>query len=171
MYRVSYTKWISLILCLVLFFSLFFWMVPVIVKGDSMVPGLFERQRLLVLKNSEISRFDIVVFPDPDSKKTLIKRVIALPGETIHYENDQLFIDGKVVEEPFLKELVTSLSADSLLTENILEQTIPENAYFLLGDNRKISRDSRMFGVIKKEEIIGEAKFSFWPLNQIEQLP
>lgn len=171
MFRSFCTKWVPLVACIILFFSVLFWIVPVVVKGDSMVPTLFENQRIFVLKKSELSRFDIIIFKDPESENPLIKRIIGLPGERIRYEKDQLFVGDEKINEPFLKELVISLAADTKLTEDIPEQRIPENTYFVLGDNRKISRDSRMFGVIKKEEIIGEAKLSFWPLNQIEQLP
>lgn len=165
------TKWSPLLLCLLFFLTIFYYLVPVVVKGDSMVPNLLENQRLFVCKQGAFTRFDIVVFTDKETGKPLIKRMIGMPGETIRYENDQLFINGQKIKEPFLKELLASLAKDSLLTEDFLEIRVPQDAYFVLGDNRKISRDSRTFGMVTKEEIIGEAKFSFWPPNKIERLP
>ncbi|MHC5267723.1 signal peptidase I [Enterococcus sp. LJL98] len=171
MFGVFMKKWLPWVVGLLCFFLFFRFTLPMVVKGDSMVPNLFENQRLLVVKNTRIARFDFIIFNDPQTKKPLVKRVIGLPGETIAYTSDQLFVEGEKLAEPFLVALMEALAQETQLTGDIKEQKIPENAYFVLGDNRKISRDSRMFGVIQQEEIIGEAKLSFWPLNQIEWLP
>ena len=150
-------KWSPVILCLLLFIGFLRYVIPVVVKGDSMVPNLMENQRLFVLKNRQLDRFDIIVFREEETNKPLIKRVIGLPGETIRYENDILYVDGKKIEEPFLADL--------------FETRIPYDAYFVLGDNRKISRDSRLFGIVIQEEVIGEVKFRFWPPNKINRFP
>ncbi|MGB4920981.1 MAG: signal peptidase I, partial [Enterococcus aquimarinus] len=83
-----------MILCLLLFIGFLRYVIPVVVKGDSMVPNLMENQRLFVLKNRQLDRFDIIVFREEETNKPLIKRVIGLPGETIRYENDILYVDG-----------------------------------------------------------------------------
>lgn len=164
-------KWSPVILCLLLFIGFLRYVIPVVVKGDSMVPNLMENQRLFVLKNRQLDRFDIVVFREEETNKPLIKRVIGLPGETIRYENDILYVDGKKIEEPFLADLKTTLAKHTVLTDDIFETRIPYDAYFVLGDNRKISRDSRLFGIVIQEEVIGEVKFRFWPPNKINRFP
>ena len=125
------------------------------VNGDSMVPSLADNQIALVLRQSEIERFDVVVIKDGKKpSKRVIKRIIGLRGDE--------FINKQPVSEPFLAEIKEALAKDSLLTENIEKIKIPENSYFVLGDNRKISLDSRLTGAVHEEMIIGEAKFTVW---------
>ena len=99
MFRKKLIKWSPVILCLLLFIGFLRYVIPVVVKGDSMVPNLMENQRLFVLKNRQLDRFDIIVFREEETNKPLIKRVIGLPGETIRYENDILYVDGKKIED------------------------------------------------------------------------
>ena len=109
-------------------------------------------------KNYE--RFDIVVFDYGDSK--LVKRIIGLPGETIEYKNGELYINNQKVDDPFANK-----TKDFKLSDLNLE-VIPENTYFVLGDNRTNSSDSRIIGPISKDSINGTASFSLWPFGSVE---
>ncbi|MGH1649271.1 signal peptidase I [Enterococcus gilvus] len=146
---------------------------PVVVKGDSMDPTLADGERVIALKNTEIKRFDIVTFPAPDDEgKNYIKRVIGLPGDTIEYKNDQLYINGKKTDEPYLDEYKGELTDSQPLTYDFNlkdlygSEKIPEGELFVLGDNRRISKDSRIIGMIKEKNIMADVKFVFWPLNR-----
>lgn len=143
---------------------------PVKVDGSSMMPTLVDKQRLWSLKTSTPERFDIVNFvPPTDPSKQYIKRVIGLPGETVEYRDDQLYINGELIDEPYLDEYKGQLTEGQLLTDDYtLEghigiRTIPEGQYFVLGDNRQNSFDGNDFGLIDREAIIAVAKVSYWP--------
>ncbi|WP_159723461.1 signal peptidase I [Enterococcus sp. CSURQ0835] len=146
---------------------------PVVVKGDSMDPTLIDGERVIALKNTEIKRFDIVTFPAPDDPgKNYIKRVIGLPGDTVEYKDDQLFINGKKYSEPYLEQYKSELTDGQPLTNDfdlkeLFGQTkIPTGQLFVLGDNRRISKDSRMIGMIEKKNIMADVKFVFWPISR-----
>lgn len=146
---------------------------PVVVKGHSMDPTLADGERVIALKNTEIKRFDIVTFPAPDEpKKNYIKRVIGLPGDTIEYKNDVLYINDKEVKEPYLDQFkgeVTDgmpLTFDFTLSEVTGEKKVPKGEYFVMGDNRRNSKDGRMIGFISKDSILGDVKFVLWPLDR-----
>lgn len=136
---------------------------PVRVNGDSMHPTLKNGEIMLLNKINyrfnDIKRFDIVVVNEPDQK--IIKRVIGLPGETIEYKNNTLYINDKKVEEPYLKEE----TADFNLKELGLTK-IPKNEYFVIGDNRDNSKDSRIIGPVKRKEISGRTRLVILPLNE-----
>ncbi|WP_086329995.1 signal peptidase I [Candidatus Enterococcus mansonii] len=160
-------------LATVLFLLRQFVFTPVIVKGHSMDPTLADGERVIALKNTEIQRFDIVTFPAPDEpKKNYIKRVIGLPGDTIEYKEDHLYINGKEVKEPYLDEFKGALTDDEPLTYNFTltevtgQKKVPKGEYFVMGDNRRNSKDGRMIGFIPKEKILGDVKFVLWPLNR-----
>lgn len=146
---------------------------PVVVKGDSMDPTLIDGERVIALKNTKVKRFDIVTFPAPDDEgKNYIKRVIGLPGDAVEYKNDKLYINDKEYDEPYLKEFKGKLDDDQPLTYDFsLEElfgskTVPEGQLFVLGDNRRISKDSRIIGMIKEKDIMADVKFVFWPLDR-----
>jgi signal peptidase I len=150
---------------------------PVIVKGDSMDPTLHDGERVIALKNTQINRFDIITFEAPDEKgKNYIKRVIGLPGDVVEYKEDTLFINGQAYEEPYLtafKEQLTdgySLTSDFTMADFGVSQ-IPEGKLLVLGDNRRISKDSRTIGLIDEEVVLGDVKFIFWPLEDFGQIP
>lgn len=154
----------------------YFLFTPIVVDGDSMMPTLADGDRMVVNKiNYKINkpeRFDIVVFHAPENKN-YIKRVIGLPGEHISYENDQLYVNGKQISEPYLKvfknELLIgtgTLTEDFSLEDIIQLKKIPEGHVFVLGDNRRYSKDSRIIGVVPIEEIIGDTSMVFWPLDE-----
>ena len=129
---------------------------PVRVDGASMNPTL-EDGEILILKKYDrsLERFDIVVL-DYNGEK-LVKRVIGLPGEKIAYKDNKLYVDGKRVKEPFEHEVTDDFE---------LEEQIPEGYYFVLGDNRINSTDSRMIGAISKEQMQGTTNFSIFPFDK-----
>ncbi|MHC5229866.1 signal peptidase I [Enterococcus sp. LJL99] len=162
--------WFLSVLVIVIFSRMFLFS-NITVHGESMNPTLEDKERIFGLKIGEIERFDIISFKAPtepgDPKKNYIKRVIALPGETITYEDDCLYINGEKIAEPFLAEYKQALPSNELLTEENFTYTVPENNYFVMGDNRRNSKDSRMIGTISEDKIIGNAKFSYWPVGKM----
>lgn len=144
------------------------------VEGDSMEPTLSDGDKLVLNKVSDIERFDIVVFPAPDNPDNqYIKRVIGLPGDKIRYENDQLYINDQAIEEPYLDPIYQNLDDFALITGHFtLEslygvQEVPPSSYFVLGDNRLNSRDSRSFGFVSEDSIVGETQLQLWPLSEL----
>ena len=144
------------------------------VDGQSMAPTLEHNDRLVLNKVSSIDRFDIVVFPAPDDpEKKYIKRVIGVPGDEIEYREDVLYLNGHQVDEPYLDHYHQEEYFSSYITGNFSlqslygTQTVPEGQYFVLGDNRLNSRDSRSFGFIDGELIDGETQIQLWPLDEI----
>lgn len=146
---------------------------PIVVDGISMMPTLEHGDKMIVNKISytigEPDRFDIVVFHAPEGKD-FIKRVIGLPGDTVEYKDDVLYINGKKYEEPYLdtykKEISEgTLTEDFTLVEKIQRETVPEGYVFVMGDNRRKSKDSRHIGAVNIDEVIGSTKFVFWPME------
>lgn len=155
----------------------YFLFTPIVVDGKSMKPTLYDGDRMIVnkigYKLGEPNRYDIVVFHAPE-KKDYIKRVIGLPGDHITYKNDQLYINGEPLDEPYLKSLKEelnegegTLTGDFTLEELTDKTIIPEGYVFVMGDNRGYSKDSRAIGLIPMEEIIGNTSFIFWPPSEI----
>ncbi|MDT2740601.1 signal peptidase I [Enterococcus canintestini] len=147
---------------------------PVVVKGDSMDPTLQDGERVIALLNTKVKRFDIVTFPAPDEPdKYYIKRVIGLPGDTVSYQNDQLLINGKKVAEPYLNEYKKDLTDGMPLTLSPNQEAsfkfekVPVGKILVLGDNRRISKDTRSIGFIDEKTVSGDVKFVFWPLKEI----
>lgn len=133
---------------------------PVKVDGSSMYPTL-EDGEILILKKYDKSyeRFDVAVI-DYNGEK-LVKRIIGLPGENIKYKNNKLYVDGEFVEEP------VELETDNFSLLDLGYNTIPEDYYLVLGDNRYNSKDSRMIGLIKKDDILGTTSLRIWPIKKI----
>ncbi len=132
---------------------------PIRVNGDSMNETLYDKEIMLLNKYiynfEDVERFDIVVVKYEKSK--LIKRVIGLPGETIEYKDSKLYIDGEVIEEPYIKEE----------TLDFVTKEIPQNCYFIMGDNRDDSLDSRYFGCVNKKDVLGYTNFIMFPFTKI----
>ena len=131
------------------------------VVGQSMEQTLVQDQRLIVSKLSyrlhDPQRGDIIVFRDPqDSGRNLIKRIIGLPGEIVEISNGQVFINGQPLDEPYLGS--NSMRAEPQIA-------IPEGCYFVMGDNRNNSSDSRSWGVLAADRIVGKAAFTYWPVR------
>ena len=142
----------------------YFIITPIQVVGTSMVPNLEDGELMLLNKINyrlnDIKRFDIVVVDYPN--EPLIKRVVGLPGEKIEYRNNKLYINDKLVKENFD---VNGKTGDYEIIESG-ESVIPDNMYFVMGDNRINSTDSRSIGPIKKEQILGKANFVLYPFNK-----
>lgn len=161
-------KWLKelypyLIIIGVVFLIKQFIVTPIMVNGPSMEPTLKGKDIMILDKISyrfkEIKRFDIVVVYHHDTY--IIKRVIGLPGENIVYQDNQLYVNGKIVEEPFEHAKTADFSLEMLNRE-----TVPEDCYLVLGDNRVDSLDSRVIGFIKKDQIMGHAQFTLFPFNR-----
>ncbi len=137
---------------------------PIQVVGTSMTPNLEDGELMLLnkikYKVSDIQRFDIVVVDY--TTKPLIKRVIGLPGETVEYKDDTLYINGKKIEENFKKNGKTN---DYSIIETGYK-TIPKDKYFVVGDNRVNSADSRVIGLVDKDQILGKANFVLLPFSK-----
>ncbi len=159
------------IIALFIFRSYFYF--PSTVYGESMAPTLEDQNKILISRVGNIDRFDEVVFDAPDQDASYVKRVIGIPGDTIEYKNDVLYVNGKKHAEPYLKEMKDAMQKDALFTNNfklrdvIGEDTIPDGYLFVMGDNRRNSKDSRMFGLIPQSSVIGEVKFRYYPIPQI----
>lgn len=152
-------------------FVLMFLMVYVVsitqVVGNSMSPTL-ENGEVLILNKakyrfSEVKRGDIIAFTYEDTKY-LIKRVIGLPGDYISIKDNKVYINGKYYKENYLKDIDTP----NFELTNLGYTKVPENMYFVLGDNRDNSLDSRKIGLVNKADIIGEIAIRFWPINKFK---
>ncbi len=138
---------------------------PAQVDGSSMKPTLNDNNLVILNKLdyrlNDIKRFDVVVVDIKTEK--IIKRVIGLPGDTVSYKNKTLYINGKKVEENFTH---TNDTRDFKLGD-IGYQKIPGDKYFVVGDNRNNSMDSRIIGLVDKDQILGSVSFRFFPFNKI----
>ncbi len=156
----EYFIYVCIILLIVFIRS--FIVTPVRVNGESMYPTLKDREIMLLNKIyyrfNDIKRFDIVVVNTKDEK--IIKRVIGLPGETLKIEDNILYINGQEVKEKFLKEETADFDLEDLGVTKI-----PSDSYFVMGDNRNNSKDSRMIGPVKKSQIVGKTKLVIFPFS------
>ncbi len=146
---------------------------PVRVKGSSMYPTLKDGEygfsNILGTKVSEFKRFDIVVIYIEEKSEYIVKRIIGLPGETISYDNDQLYINGEAVDEPFLDTEYKN-SYEGTFTEGVEEITLGEDEYYCLGDNRVNSRDSRYYGTFSSKQFTSKGILILWPLSSFNLL-
>jgi signal peptidase I len=145
---------------------------PSVVHGESMSPTFENGNRVILSKIGDIKRFDMIVFHAPDQDANYIKRVIGLPGDTVSMKDDVLFINGKAYTESYLTKnkleaTTLKLTGDFTLEEETGEKTVPKDSLFVLGDNRLYSKDSRDFGFIKDESVIGKVVLCIYPLNEI----
>ncbi len=158
----EFLSYISIIVFVVVIRS--YVITPVRVNGLSMYPNLTDGQLLLLEKiDRRYKRFDIVVidYEEEGKKEKIIKRIIGLPGEHISYKNNTLYVNNQKIEESFIDTKTSDIDISSLGS-----YTVPENTYFVLGDNRPVSKDSRYIGFIDKQDIDGKAIFSLFPLNE-----
>ena len=138
------------------------------VVGPSMTPTLTEGHIALVNKIGyrfhNPRREDIVVVTHGD--KYMVKRVIGLPGETIEYKDNNLYINGKLYVEEFIDK--EKYPTEDFSIESLGVTKVPEGEYFVVGDNRPNSEDSRFYGFVPKKQIVGKVMLRIWPLNKIK---
>lgn len=138
---------------------------PVRVEGTSMQPELRDQDRLFINKFAyhfeNISRGDVVVFHYPlDPSKSYIKRIIALPGDTLSVDEGRVYVNGQRIQEPYVPRSFRD-------RRSIPEIVIPRGDYFVMGDHRSISSDSRDFGPVARNLIYGKAAFVYWPADNM----
>lgn len=152
----------TILVSLAIFFFVYIFLVqPHRVKGESMMPNFHDGELLLTEKVtyrfSQPDRGDVIVFRAPNTTNVdYIKRVIGLPGEQVRVKDGSVFINGEKLDEPY----------ETQLTSGTEEVTIGEDQYFVLGDNRGASSDSRSFGLISKNAIRGRTWLVYWPIWQ-----
>jgi len=149
-------------------FIIIFLYQPVKVEGTSMMPSLDDQERIFVNKFvyrwEPIQRGDIVVFRYPrDPSKSYIKRVIGIPGDQIRIDSGQLYVN----EQPIIEDYVPPAYTDE---RSYSEIVVPPRSYFVLGDHRSMSNDSRDFGPVKEGYIFGKAVFGYWPMDKLGRL-
>ncbi len=141
---------------------------PVKVEGTSMAPLLSDQERIFINKFvyrfEPIQRGDVVVFWYPlDHSKSFIKRVVGLPGETVQIRQGAVYVDGKVVPEPYVPPQYEDPS-------DFGPKLVPPDSYFVMGDHRISSNDSRVFGAVASRYIYGRAVFAYWPVDHFGSL-
>ncbi len=141
---------------------------PVKVEGTSMAPLLSDQERIFINKFvyrfEPIQRGDVVVFWYPlDRSKSFIKRVIGLPGETVEIRQGVVYVNGKAVAEPYVPQKYEDLS-------DFGPVRVPKDSYFVMGDHRVSSNDSRVFGPVASRYIYGRAVFAYWPVDHFGSL-
>lgn len=139
---------------------------PFVIPSESMVPTLVQGDRVLVnrftYRFGDPRRGDVVVFQSPLSTDDYIKRVVAVGGDTVAVRDGRLYVNGASQDEPYLN--------DELMADDFAEVTVPPGACFVMGDNRNNSGDSRVFGPIPKDTILGKAFAIYWPLGRLRGL-
>ncbi|MEP7354610.1 MAG: signal peptidase I, partial [Acidobacteriota bacterium] len=143
---------------------------PVKVEGTSMMPALVDQERIFINKFgyrfgiTDVSRGDTVVFFFPgDPKKSYIKRVIGIPGDRVEINRGKVKVNGNDLDEPYVpEEYRDRVSVDS--------QVVPNGEYFVMGDHRSSSNDSRSWGTVPRHYIYGKAVFVYWPLDRVGSL-
>jgi signal peptidase I len=143
---------------------------PVKVEGTSMMPALTDQERIFISKFNyqfgigSIERGDMVVFWYPhDTTKSYIKRIIGLPGDTVEIDRGQVIVNGKELTEPYVPD-------DYRDHNSYPSRLVPPDNYFVLGDHRSSSNDSRNWGYVERKNIYGKAVFVYWPLDKMGRL-
>jgi signal peptidase I len=136
------------------------------IEGDSMEPNLHNGEYVLIDKISYLlhppERGDVVVFTPPNNERDYIKRVIGLPGDTVEVKGGQIYVNGVALDEPYLQQVIL---------RNEPARVVEEGRYFVLGDNRNNSSDSRSFGTITPQSIVGRAWLVYWPPSEWSTVP
>jgi signal peptidase I len=141
---------------------------PVKVEGTSMLPALADQERIFVNKFvyrlEPISRGDVIVFHYPlDPSKSYIKRVVAVAGDRVKIDDGTVYVNGLALEEPYVPPQYRD-------TRSYPETLVAPGAYFVLGDHRSLSNDSRDFGAVAEEYVSGKAVFAYWPMDKAGRL-
>jgi len=167
----EWTKAILIAVVLVVVIRVFIFK-PFIVDGPSMQPNFFTGERLIVSEwvyhLRKPHRGEVVVF-HATKDKDYIKRVIALPGETVAIASGKVLVNGKPLDESYIADAVKRYKEETggVYNTDFPEQKVPEGSVFVLGDNRVDSKDSRIIGPVEYSKIIGRADIVFWPLNKL----
>jgi signal peptidase I len=159
----SWLRDLAVALGLAMFIVVFVYQ-PVKVEGTSMAPTISDQERIFINKFvyhfEPIDRGDVVVFWYPlDPSKSFIKRVVGLPGETVTIRSGHVYIDGREIREPYV--LPRYLDDDTYPPV-----TVPPGEYYVMGDHRDSSNDSRVFGPVRRRYIYGKAVFAYWPVDR-----
>ena len=155
---------LAISLLIAAFFIVFLYQ-PVKVEGTSMMPGLEDQERIFVNKFvyrlEPILRGDVIVFRYPrDPSKSFIKRVIGVAGDKIRIEDGLVYVNGQPLTEDYVPPTYADWRSQS-------EVTVPEGAYFMMGDHRNMSNDSRDFGPVAQSFVVGKAVFGYWPMEKL----
>lgn len=156
----------TIALTILIFLAIHFTVQNYQISGPSMQNTLHSGQFVLVNKLAFLfhqpERGDVIVFHEPDQpSRDLIKRVIGLPGDRITLDGSTVTVDGVALNEPYITQKYNP---------GALNETVPPDQYFVMGDNRPVSEDSRYFGFVPKDYIVGKAIMVYWPLNQWQML-
>ena len=159
-----------------------FIMQPVRVDGPSMLPNLHNNERVLTWKLAKIHRGSVVVFdadgvdPQVSQRTYYVKRVIAVPGDTVAAKDGKLYVNGKEVRQQYINRYqrtqgtgnwtLKSISVQNSWLKNSGATKVPKGEYFVLGDHRSVSNDSRYYGFVPKEKVLGVVQVGFWSGNQ-----
>lgn len=152
------------------------------VDGPSMQPNLQNNERVVCLKQAKIHRGSVVVFdangvdPQVSVKTEYVKRVIGLPGDTVEAKNGNLYVNGKKVDQSYISKSERSSGTGTWTLHSISQENswvlhngaykVPKGEYFVLGDHRSVSNDSRYWGFVPKSKIVGVVKVDFWNRTQ-----
>ena len=141
---------------------------PVKVEGTSMMPGLSDQERIFINKfvyrYESIDRGDVVVFRYPnDPSKSYIKRVIGIPGDHVQISLGRVYVNGHRIAEPYVPDQYSD-------ERSIPEIVVPPDSFFVMGDHRNMSSDSRDFGSVGRDFIYGKAVFAYWPAAKVGKL-
>lgn len=173
--------WLKAIIAAIVLVFIIRWLLfaPFIVEGASMEPNFKTDERVVV--NKVIYDFrdpkasEVVVFHVKKEQKDFIKRVIGVAGDTIQYQGDHLYVNGKKVEEPYIQGAIQDAHAKGELYNNvdfpngtITDSKVPEGYIFVMGDHRNNSRDSRAIGFVSIKDIVGRADVIFWPMDSAQ---
>lgn len=168
-FRELFIACIGGMLLMIILCSFFFRVMKV--SGFAMLPVLRDQDVVVVRKTKSVKRFDLIAL-DRGTKRQ-IRRVIGLPGETIQYNNDTLFVDGEPVDEKFLVDEINESQqhgrdfTTDFINGDVNRFEIPEGYYLVLGDNRPYATDSRHYGLLAERNIIGRVQMKVFPINDI----
>ena len=167
----------TFVICFVCIFLLTTFVIkPVRVDGRSMYPTLEDGEiglmNVFSAKFQDIKRFDVVVVYNEEKDENWVKRVIGLPGDTIYAKDDVVYVNGLPLDEPYLDNSYAKQirSHGNNFTEDFDKRTLKDDEYFLMGDNRVVSYDSRRVGTFKREDIRGKDVYVLFPFNKIKMV-
>jgi signal peptidase I len=160
----SWARDLAISLAVSAFIILFLYQ-PVKVEGTSMLPGLQDQERIFINKFvyhfESVARGDVVVFRYPrDPAKSYIKRVVGMPGDRILIDRGRVYVNGRRLTENYVPR-------DFLDGRSYPEVVVPDRSYYVLGDHRSMSNDSREFGPVEQSYIYGKAVFVYWPMDKL----